>query len=97
MQDGSHKLLFLGLSCLMSVACFYGSQTGPMLLVGNDAMPAVESIVFTPRGEHDPLMTTAPSGAPIAAKLAPDGACPAETSEKSPLCLATSKVSLSSR
>ena len=96
MQDGSHKLLFLGLSGLMSAACFYGSQTGPTLLVGNGAMPAAESIVFTPRGEHDALMTTAPSGAPIAAKLAPDGACLAEAREKSPLCLARSKISLSS-
>lgn len=96
MQDRSHKLLFLGLSALMSAACFYGSQTGPTLLIGNDARSQAVNAVFPLREERDVSNMTASSNAPIAAKLAPDGACSVEGSEKSPLCLATSKISLSS-
>jgi len=51
-----------------------------------NTMLAAETIVFTPRGEHDPLMTTARPAPRIAAKLAPDRACPAET-RKIPLVL----------
>ena len=73
MQDRSHKLLFLGLSGLMSAACFYGAQTGPTLLVGNDAMPpAVSTIMRDGRQAQD---RTAPSNAPVAAKLTSEGAC----------------------
>ena len=93
MQDRSHKLLFLGLSGLMSAACFYGAQNGPTLLVGNDAMPTAVSTMRDVRQAQD---WTAPSNAPVAAKLASEGACRGEASEISPLCLATSKISLSS-
>jgi hypothetical protein len=96
MQDRSHKLLFLGLTALMSAAAFYGSEAGPTLLVGKDAMPLAINAGFTPRDERDALIATAPSIAPIAAKLTPDAACSAEASEISPLCLAKSKISLSS-
>ena len=90
MQDRSHKLVFLGLTALMSAVAFYGSETGPTLLIGKDVPPAA-SAGFAPRVEGVPLDQTDPT----AAKLATDGACLATASEVSPLCLATSKVSLS--
>jgi hypothetical protein len=96
MQDHSHKFLFLGLTGLMSAAAFWASEAGPTLLVGKDAISPAIIAGFTPRDERDGLIATAPSNAPIAAKLAPDAACAAEASEMSPLCLGTSKVSLSS-
>jgi hypothetical protein len=96
MQDRSHKLLFLGLTALMSAAAFYGSEAGPTLLIGNDVTPPAAGAGFTPRDERDALIMTAPSGAPIAAKLTTKGACSQPASEVSQLCLATSKVSLSS-
>ena len=39
MQDRSHKLVFLGLTALMSAAAFYGSEIGPTLLITNDGFP----------------------------------------------------------
>jgi hypothetical protein len=42
MQDHSHKLLFLGLSGLMSIAALYGAQTWPTLFAG-DAGPAIST------------------------------------------------------
>jgi hypothetical protein len=96
MQDHSHKLLFLGLTGLMSAAAVWGSEAGPTLLVGKDAIPPAIIAGFTPRDEGDGLIATAPSKTPIAAKLAPDAACAAEAREISPLCLATSKINLSS-
>ena len=36
MQDHSHKLMFLALSGLMSIAALYGAQTWPVLLAGDD-------------------------------------------------------------
>ena len=94
MQDHSHKFLFLGLTGLMSAAAVWGSEAGPTLLVGKDAIPPAISAGITPR--DDGLLATAPDKGPIAAKLAPDAPCSAETREISPLCLTTSKVSLSS-
>ena len=97
MQDRSHKLVFFGLTALMSAVVFYGSEVGPTLLSGDDMPVPASSAVFTPGEEQDVSNITASSNAPIGAKVAPDGACSAEASEKSPLCLATSKISLSSR
>lgn len=98
MQDRSHKFLFLGLTALMSAACFYGSQTGPTLLVGDDARPSIADAVFTLPDDRDVDVPdiAAPPKAEIAAKLAPDGACLEEAGALSSRCLATAKVSLSS-
>lgn len=96
MQDRSHKLLFFGLTALMSAAAFYGSEAGPTLLIGNDVPPPAAGAVFTPGVEHAPLDRTHLSQAPFAAKLATVGACPGTVSDVFQLCLATSKVSLSS-
>ena len=85
MQDRSHKLLFLGLTGLMSAAAFYGSQAGPTLLVGNDAAPPAVSAAVTARDED-----------PIVVKLATDGDCREATSDLSALCRAKSKISVSS-
>ena len=95
MQDHSHRFLFLGLTGLMSAAALWGSEAGPTLMVGKDATPQAIHAGVTPRDERDALTAAAPSKAPIAAKLAPDASCSAAASEASPLCLATSKVSLS--
>ena len=84
MQDRSHKLLFLGLTALMSAAAFYGSQAGPTFLIGTDVPPPSARAGFTPRDEGAPFDRTA------------DGTCSAAASELSPLCRATSKVVLSS-
>jgi len=94
MRDHSHRFLFLGLTGVMSAVALWGSEAGPTLMVGKDATPQAINAGFTPRAERDAL--TAPSKAPIAAKLAPDASCSAAASEASPLCRATSKVSLSS-
>ena len=94
MRDHSHRILFLGLTGVMSAAALWGSEAGPTLMVGKDATPQAINAGFTPRAERDAL--TVPFKAPIAAKLAPDASCSAAASEASPLCLATSKVNLSS-
>ena len=96
MQDRSHKLLFLGLTALMSAAAFYGSEAGPTLLIGNDVPPVVAGAGFTPRDEGAPLDRTGLSKIPFAAKLTTKGACSEPASEVSQFCLAASKVSLSS-
>ena len=104
MRDHSHRFLFLGLTGVMSAVALWGSEAGPTLMVGKDATPQAINAGFTPRVERDALTAverdaltaTAPSKAPIAAKLAPDASCSAAASEASPLCRATSKVSLSS-
>jgi hypothetical protein len=83
MQDRSHKLLFLGLTALMSAAAFYGSEAGPTLMIGNDVPPAAVGAVFTPRNEHASFDRTA------------DGTCSGAASEMSPLCRAPSKIVLS--
>lgn len=95
MQDRSHKLLFLGLTALMSAAAFYGSETGPTLLIGRDVPPPAAGAGFTPRDEHTLLDRTDLSGTPFAAKLSTDAACLGTGSDVSQPCLATSKVSLS--
>ena len=94
MQDRSHKLVFLGLTALMGVAAFYGSEAGPTLLIGNDVQSQAVVAVFASRDERASL--TDLSNAPFVAKLAPDGACTKAASDVSPPCLATSKISLSS-
>ena len=83
MQDRSHKLVFLVLTALMSAAAFYGSETGPTLLITNDGFPPAS------------LNQIDPFKAPFAAKLATDGACLGTAGDVSQPCLATSKVSLS--
>jgi hypothetical protein len=95
MQDRSHKLVFLGLTALMSAAAFYGSEIGPTLLIGKDVPPPAAGAGFTPGDEHTLLDRTELSKTPLAAKLATDGACLGIASDVSQLCLATSKVSLS--
>jgi hypothetical protein len=94
MQDRSHKLLFLGLTALMSAAAFYGSEAGPTFLIGGDVPPPAAGAGFTPRDERAPSDRT--DNAPFAAKLTANGACSGAVSDVSHLCLATSKVSLSS-
>jgi hypothetical protein len=92
MQDHSHKLLFLGLTGLMSAAAFYGSEAGPTLLFGDDARPPVISAALTPGDagisfDQDPSKT---------ADLAADGTCVEGANGLSPLCRATSKIALPS-
>ena len=89
MQDRSHKLLFLGLTALMSAAAFYGSEAGPTLLIGSDVPPQAVGAVYT----RASLDRTDLSKAATAAKLTADGTCSGAASE---LCLGTSKISLSS-
>jgi len=67
----------------MSAAAFYGSETGPTLLIAKDRFPPAS------------LNRTDLSQAPFAAKLATDGACLGTASDVSQPCLGTSKVSLS--
>jgi|SRR5882672_3694796 len=95
MRDRSHKLVFLGLTALMSAAAVYGSETGPTLLISKDVPPSVAGAGFTPADEHGLLDRTELSKTPFAAKLATDRACLGTASDVSHLCLATSKVSLS--
>src|SRR5258705_8899768 len=86
MQDHSHKLLFLGLTGLMSIAALYGSEAGPTLLVGTDGSPPARSASLT-SGEA--------SASQFAAKLAPDTSnCLGSANDSSTLCAATSKISL---
>ena len=89
MQDHSHKLLFLGLTGLMSVAALYGSEAGPTLLVGADGPQPVLSASLTRSEERaSPL---------VAAKLAPQTPnCPGAADELTAPCAATSKIALSS-
>jgi hypothetical protein len=89
MQDHSHKLLFLGLTGLMSVAALYGSEAGPTLLVSTDgAQPAVSASLNRSEGRASPVM---------AAKLAPQSlGCPGTAHELSSPCAAKSEISLSS-
>ena len=94
MQDRSHKLVFLGLTALMSAAAFYGSETGPTLLIGKDVPPSAAGAGSTPDDARG-LDRTDLSKTPFAAKLATDGACLGTASDVSQLCLATSKASLS--
>jgi hypothetical protein len=97
MQDHSHKLLFLGLTALMSAAAFYGSEAGPTLLIGNDAAtPLAVSAALTPHDARASLDRTDLTKAPFAAKLTMEGTCSGAASDVSPLCPATSKISLSS-
>jgi hypothetical protein len=89
MQDHSHKLLFLGLTGLMSIAALYGSEAGPTLLVDTDGARPALSASFTRSEER---------ASPFAAaKLAPHTAnCPGSAYAPSALCAATSKIALSS-
>ncbi len=90
MQDRSHKLVFLGLTALMSAVAFYGSETGPTLLITKPTL-LITKDVFPPAS----LNLIDPSETPLAAKLATDGACLGTASDVSQPCLGTSKVSLS--
>lgn len=89
MQDHSHRLLFLGLTGLMSAAALYGSEAGPTLLMGNDAARPALSESFT---RNEELASPV-----VAAKLPVQRSnCPGSASELAPLCGATSKIALSS-
>jgi len=88
MQDHSHKLLFLGLTGLMSVAALYGSEAGPTLLVGTDDSPPARSASLTPGKER--------ASPVIAAKLAPQTPdCLGTVHELSALCATKSNIVLS--
>jgi hypothetical protein len=84
MQDHSHKLLFLGLTGLMSAACIYGSEAGPTLLATVEKAPSSVSAALNPTASEPVL----------AAKVAGQS-CSEATSERSPLCRAASKIVLS--
>ena len=89
MQDHSHRLLFLGLTGLMSLAALYGSEAGPTLLVGTDAaQPVLSASLTRSEGRVSPV---------VAAKLVPDTSnCLGSANVPSRPCAATSKISLSS-
>ena len=81
MQDHSHRLLFLGLTGLMSIAALYGSEAGPTLLLGSDGTQPALSANLT-RSE---------------AKLSPQTQnCAGTARDLSALCAGTSKIALSS-
>jgi len=87
MQDHSHKLLFLGLTGLMSVAALYGSEAGPTLLVGADGAQSMSASLTPSEERASPV---------IAAKLAPQAPnCPGSANAPSAPCAATSKIALS--
>ena len=89
MQDHSHRLLFLGLTGLMSVAALYGSEAGPTLLLGNDAARPALSASLAGSEERASLLA--------AAKPAPQNPdCHGSANAFSAPCVATSKIALSS-
>ena len=89
MQDHSHRLLFLGLTGLMSVAALYGSQAGPTLLIGTDAAQPVLSASLTGSEER-----VSPVAATDLAPQTPN--CPGGAHELSSPCAALSKIAISS-
>ena len=89
MQDHSHRLLFLGLTGLMSAAALYGSEAGPTLLIGGErAQPALSASFTRSEERASPF---------VAAKPQPRASiCPGSVNAPSALCAATSKIALSS-
>jgi len=89
MQDHSHKFLFLALTGVMSAAALYGSQAGPTLLMGNDPAPAAQA--FATQHEVPTLSRAVLATEPGDREVD----CTVTGADLSSLCLAKSKVSLS--